>query len=199
VLEGEDGEILAPPARPPGEAESLAVPTIPNPYRDRVLHARPTRDFGYAVALPRFLRDGIHLVTVRVRAPACGGILTRYLQFALAPEQRFHIDRSRFQLVREPGPGEPVMVRFTPRDAAGNLLGIGLRSAMRIVPPEGALLLRTDDHFDGSYTVHLARREAVRGELRIEIGGEAALLRIPQRVSPSARTVEARREGRGRE
>ena len=163
ALDGEDRAALIAEPIPPGLVESLAVPSIRIPYRARVIQAEPTSDFRYRVRLPRFIRDGIHQVTIRVRGPACGGILTRYLQFALAPLQHFDIDSSRFQLVREPGPGEPVMLRFTPRDAEGNLLGMGLRRAMRIVPPVGAVVVRTVDHFDGSYTILLARRRAAAG------------------------------------
>ena len=185
VFDEEARMLLEAPPLSPGHAESLVTPTIRIPYRTRVLRAEATREFDYVVPLPRFVRDGLHNVVITARVPACGGIVTRYVEFALAPKQLFHVDSSRFQLVRKPGPGEPVMLRFTPRDAAGNLLGMGLRNAMRVVPPEGAHVVRTIDHFDGSYTVELASPEGIRGALRIEIGGEVAVVRIPARTERS--------------
>lgn len=185
VLDDESRMILEAPPLPAGHAESLAFEPIRIPYRTRVLYAKPTHDFDYVVPLPRFVRDGIHKISINVRVPGCGGIVTRYVEYAVAPKQNFDIDRSRFQLVRRTRPGEPVMIRFTPRDGAGNLLGIGLRDAMHIAPPEGSFVVRTVDHFDGSYSVHLAPFQAAQGEVRVEIDGEVALLRI-------SRTLKAR-------
>jgi hypothetical protein len=119
-----------------------------------------------------------------VRAPACGGVLTRFLQFALAPVQRFDIDTSRLVLVREPGPGEPVTVDFTPRDAAGNLLGVGLSPRMKFVPTDGSQVLRVVDHFNGSYSVQLARREGGSGAMAIEIDGVTAVVQVPSTAQP---------------
>lgn len=163
----------------PSERAMVAVPSLPIPYRSRVRRALPTRNFEYSVPMPRFVRDGIHHVTVEVRAPACGGILTRYLRFAVAPLQRLDIDSSRFQLVREPGPGEPVTINFTPRDAAGNLLGVGLKSRMNLVPTDGTTVLRVIDRFDGSYSIQLATRERAAVKMAIELNGQVAVAHIP--------------------
>jgi hypothetical protein len=163
----------------PSQRAALFRPTIEIPYRSRTARARPTSDFGYELELPAFVKDGIHQIIVEVRAPACGGILSRYLQFAIAPAQHVNFDTSRFKLEHTPKPGEPVTIHFTPRDAAGNLMGVGLKPRMNLMLSDGGRVTRVVDHFDGSYSFQLALRDGAPGRLAIEIDGVSGVVPIP--------------------
>jgi hypothetical protein len=165
----------------PSQRAALFRPTIDIPYGSRTAHALPTTDFGYELELPAFVKDGIHQITVEVRAPACGGILSRYLKFAIAPMQRVNFDTSRFKLEHTPKPGEPVTLHFTPCDAAGNLMGVGLKPRMNFMLSEGGRVTRVVDHFDGSYSIQLAMCEGGPGRLAIEIDGVSGVVPIPLR------------------
>lgn len=150
------------------------------PYRTSHLRARLTEDFRYSASLPRYFRDGIYQIIVETRVPACGGTVTRYTQLSVAPIQLLSAWFTGVSVAPLPGEGSAVKVVVTPRDRAGNLMGIGLAPKMQIDPSAGLTVLRVIDRFDGSYEIQIARPKAARGTLTLTIGDRSLTVHVPE-------------------
>ena len=149
------------------------------PYRTRQLKARLTDAFQYTLDLPHFWRDGVYELIIEATASACGGTTTRFAQVSVVPTQFLSSFFTTFSVSPLPGTGAAVKVNVTPRDAAGNLMGVELSQKLQIVPTAGMTVLRVVDRFDGSYEIQVARQDRTRGQLVLSLDGRDITISVP--------------------
>ncbi len=149
------------------------------PMKNTTLTARLNEEFNYAANLPRFVRDGIYQLVVQATVPACGGTVTRYGNFAFVPFQLLSGRMSVISVAAAPGVGKAVSVRITPRDDAGNLVGLGLAAKFKIEVPRNVTLIRVTDRFDGSYDLLLGRHRAAPAKIKLRLGDRQIAIAIP--------------------
>ncbi len=135
-------------------------------------------DGPYSVTLPPCDVDGVYEVVIEAEIQACGGTVTRYAAYCLLPSQTLDPEATPWEAHSSDENPDMVHIVVTPRDQAGNLLGIGLASEMRFKLEDGLTLIGIDDLSNGSYELHLAREDRTskhvvlalpEGELEINI------------------------------
>lgn len=173
-------------ARPTPGALAVRAPRELTLHRIAVeqtdLRAGPTRDFRYSVDLLPQKIDGIYQLIVEARAPACGGTVTHYGQYAFAPRQRFDPRLSDYAISRIPKRGEPVELLITPRDRAGNLLGPSKRDSIKAAVNRDAVVVGIIDQFDGSYLVRIALARPTAMTLALRVGDVEHTLKLPRHL-----------------
>jgi hypothetical protein len=171
-------------ARPTHDAVAVRTPrelTLPRIAVEQTdLVAGATRDFRYSVDLRPQKTDGIYQLIVEVRAPACGGTVTRYVHYAFAPRQRFDPRLSDYAISRIPKRGEPVELLFTPRDRAGNLIGPSKRDSIKAAVNRDAVVVGIIDRFDGSYLVRIALARPTAMTLSLRVGDVEHTFKLPR-------------------